>query len=49
VKILGNGDLKSKLNFKVNAVSEKAKKAIEGAGGSLELIEVKKVVMGVKS
>ena len=49
VKILGNGELKSKLSFKVNATSEKAKKAIEGAGGKLELIEVKKVVMGVKS
>lgn len=38
VKILGNGELKSKLNFKVNAVSEKAKTAIEAAGGSVELI-----------
>src|SRR5215472_1814028 len=27
VKILGNGELKSKINFKVNAVSEKAKQA----------------------
>ena len=49
VKILGNGELKSKLNFKVNAVSEKAKKAIEGAGGTLEILKVKEVVMGVKS
>jgi large subunit ribosomal protein L15 len=49
IKILGNGELKSKLSFKVNAVSEKAKKAIEGAGGSLEILEVKKVVMGTKS
>jgi large subunit ribosomal protein L15 len=49
VKILGNGELKSKLNFKVNAVSEKAKKAIEGVGGSLEIIELKKPVMGTKS
>jgi large subunit ribosomal protein L15 len=38
VKILGNGELKSKLSFKVNAVSEKAKTAIEAAGGSVELI-----------
>lgn len=38
VKILGNGELKSKLTFKVNAVSEKAKAAIEAAGGSVELI-----------
>jgi large subunit ribosomal protein L15 len=48
VKILGNGELKSKLNFKVSAVSEKAKQAIAGAGGTLELLEVKKVVMGEK-
>ncbi|GAO44258.1 50S ribosomal protein L15 [Flavihumibacter petaseus] len=39
VKILGNGDLKTKLNFKVNAVSEKAKKAIEAAGGSVEIVK----------
>jgi large subunit ribosomal protein L15 len=38
VKILGNGELKTKLSFKVNAASEKAKKAIEAAGGSIELV-----------
>lgn len=38
VKILGNGELKTKMAFKVNAVSEKAKSAIEAAGGSVELI-----------
>jgi large subunit ribosomal protein L15 len=38
VKILGNGELKSKMVFKVNAVSQKAKEAIEAAGGSVELI-----------
>lgn len=38
VKILGNGELKSKVSFRVNAVSEKAKTAIEAAGGSVELI-----------
>lgn len=38
VKILGNGELKSKIAFKVNAVSEKAKAAIESAGGSVDLI-----------
>jgi len=38
IKILGNGELKSKIAFKVNAVSEKAKSAIESAGGSLELL-----------
>ena len=40
VRILGNGELKSKLAFKVAGVSAGARKAIEGAGGSVELIEV---------
>jgi len=39
VKILANGELKSKLSFKVNAASAKAKAAIEAAGGSLEIIK----------
>jgi len=39
VKILANGELKSKLTFKVNAVSAKAKEAIEKAGGSVEIIK----------
>jgi large subunit ribosomal protein L15 len=39
VKILGSGELKSKLSFKVNAVSEKAKSAIESAGGSIEILK----------
>lgn len=39
VKILGNGELKSKLSFKVNAVSAKAKALIEAAGGSVEIIK----------
>ncbi len=39
VKILGNGVLKAKLVFKVNAASEKAKGAIEASGGSLEIIK----------
>ena len=39
VKILGNGELKSKLSFKVNAVSEKAKALIEAAGGSIEIVK----------
>ncbi len=37
VKILGGGELKSKFNFKVNAVSEKAKAAIESTGGTIEV------------
>ena len=39
VKILGNGELKAKLAFRVNAVSEKAKAAIEGAGGTVEIVK----------
>lgn len=39
VKILGNGELKAKLAFRVNAVSEKAKVAIEGAGGTVEIVK----------
>ncbi|HEY1871880.1 MAG TPA: 50S ribosomal protein L15 [Chitinophagaceae bacterium] len=39
VKILGNGEMKGKLNFKVNAVSGKAKTAIEAAGGSVEILK----------
>ncbi len=39
VKILGNGDLKTKLAFKVNAASDKAKQAIETAGGSVEIVK----------
>jgi large subunit ribosomal protein L15 len=39
VKLLGNGELKSKVTFKVNAISEKAKGAIESAGGTVELVK----------
>jgi len=39
VKLLGNGELKSKFAFRVNAVSEKAKSAIEAAGGSVEIVK----------
>lgn len=39
VKILGNGEIKGKLTFKVNAVSEKAKAAIEAAGGTVEIVK----------
>jgi large subunit ribosomal protein L15 len=39
VKILGNGELKKKFTFKVNAVSDKAKSAIEAAGGSVEIVK----------
>jgi large subunit ribosomal protein L15 len=39
VKILGNGELKANLTFKINAISEKAKSAIEAAGGSVEIVK----------
>ena len=38
VKILANGELKAKLTFKVNAISEKAKSAIEATGGTVEVV-----------
>ena len=39
VKILGNGEFKGTIPFKVNAISGKAKSAIEGAGGSVEIVK----------
>jgi large subunit ribosomal protein L15 len=39
VKILGNGELKGSYTFKVNAVSAKAKAAIESAGGTVEIVK----------
>lgn len=39
VKVLANGELKSKVNFKVNAASGKAKTSIEAAGGTLEIVK----------
>lgn len=39
IKILGNGEIKGAVTFKVNAVSEKAKAAIEAAGGSVEIVK----------
>jgi large subunit ribosomal protein L15 len=38
VKILGNGELKAKISFKVNAVSAKAKEVIEASGSTIELL-----------
>ncbi len=38
VKLLGNGELKTKLTFKVNAASDKAKAAIEAVGGTVEIV-----------
>ena len=39
VKILGNGECKAAIPFKVNAVSAKAKEAIEAAGGTVEVLQ----------
>ena len=39
IKVLGNGELKAKLPFRISAVSEKAKSAIEAAGGSIEILQ----------
>jgi large subunit ribosomal protein L15 len=38
VKILGRGELKSKVNVEVNAISESARKAIEEKGGTVTLV-----------
>ena len=38
VKLLGKGDLKSKVIIKVNAVSKSAQEKIEKAGGSVTLL-----------
>ncbi len=39
IKILGNGEIKSKVSFKVNAISEKARASVEAAGGSVEIVK----------
>ena len=38
VKLLGNGELKSKVNIKVNAISKSAREKIEKQGGSVTLL-----------
>jgi large subunit ribosomal protein L15 len=38
VKILGTGEMSSKINFKVNAASAKAKEAITAAGATIEIL-----------
>ena len=39
LKILGNGEIKHKLNLSVNFVSKQAKEKIEKIGGKLTLIK----------
>jgi large subunit ribosomal protein L15 len=41
VRLLGKGELKGKIAFKVAGVSKGAREAVEKAGGSIELIERK--------
>jgi large subunit ribosomal protein L15 len=38
VKILGHGEIKATIPFKVNAASAKAKEAITAAGGKIEIL-----------
>ena len=38
VKVLGNGELKTRLSFTISAISEKAKAAVEAAGGTIVLL-----------
>lgn len=39
IKILATGELKGKYAFRVNAISQKAKLAIESAGGTVEILK----------
>lgn len=38
IKILGRGEIKTKIELKVSAITESAKKAIESAGGSVTIV-----------
>ena len=44
VKLLAKGEIKSKVNIEVSAVSSKAKELVEKIGGTVTLIEKKKPV-----
>ena len=39
IKVLGNGEIKGSYTFKVNAISAKAKTAIEASGGTVEILK----------
>jgi large subunit ribosomal protein L15 len=39
VKVLATGEIKSPITFRVNAISDKAKAAIEAAGGTVEIVK----------
>ncbi len=42
VKVLGNGDISKAVQIKVHAISRTAREKIEGAGGSVEIVEARK-------
>jgi len=39
VKVLGNGELKTKVNVSVHAISETAKQKIESLGGTVTIVK----------
>ena len=39
IKVLGAGEIKGSYTFKVNAISAKAKSAIEASGGTVEIVK----------
>ena len=39
IKVLGDGNLTRKIELRVHAISESARAKVEGAGGSVELLE----------
>jgi large subunit ribosomal protein L15 len=39
IKVLGSGEIKGSYSFKVNAISAKAKAAIEASGGTVEIVK----------
>ena len=39
IKLLGNGELKTKFTFKVNAASASAKAAVEAGGSTIEIVK----------
>jgi len=40
VRLLGKGELKSKVNFEINHASKSALEAVEKAGGKISIIEI---------
>ena len=42
IKLLGGGELKASLTVRVDAASEKARKIVESAGGTLEILKTRR-------